>query len=199
MKTNLLKNKFLRVKFILVLLVSLIIAIPVSANEIIRLNQFNNYLEQARDLNASGKPQEAQETLQQARERIHATLLVKSLKNEEIKQIEKEIEEVKGVITENLPTSPPSPSLVPVSSPITMPTELDKEKVCRQANDLLLEIKQACDTKPFPGVDECIEEMESTLEYLGEEDYKKYHMDDKVNNLKDLRSRYLLLENQCGE
>ncbi len=80
-----------------------------------------------------------------------------------------------------------------------MPTELDKEKVCRQANDLLLEIKQACDIKPFPGIEECIEEIESTLEYLGEEDYKKYHMDDKVNNLKDLRSRYLPLKNQCEE
>ena len=218
------KNKLLRVKFILIFLVFLIIAAPVSANEIIRLNQFNNYLKQAQDLNASEKPQEAQEALQQAKEKIHTTLLVKSLKNEEIKQTEKEIEEVrqlmdeevKGTITENLPTPTPFPSIMPknsdnssvvltptpqpaVSSPTTMPTELDKEKVCRQANDLLLEIKQACDIKPFPGIEECIEEIESTLEYLGEEDYKKYHMDDKVNNLKDLRSRYLPLKNQCEE
>lgn len=77
--------------------------------------------------------------------------------------------------------------------------QIDKEEVCRQENDLLLEIKQACDIKPFPGIDECIEEMESTLEYLGEENYKKYHMDEKVNNLKELRSRYLPLKNQCGE
>jgi len=218
------KNKILRVKFIPALLISLIIATPVSANEVIRLNQFNNHLKQAQDLNASEKPQEAQEALQQAKERIHATLLVKTLKNEEIKQTEKEIEEtrqliderVKGVVTEDLPTPTPSPLIMPtnsdnssvvltptppstVSSPTTMPTELDKEKVCRQANDLLLEIKQACDIKSFPGIDECIEETEGKLEYLGEEDYKKYHMDEKVNNLKELRSRYLPLKNQCGE
>lgn len=217
------KNKLLRVKSILALFIFLIITTPVSANEIIRLNQFKDYLKQARDLNASEKPQEAQEALRQAKEKIHITLLVKSLKNEEIEQTEREIEEmrqlmdekVKGVVTENLPTPTPSPSIMPtnsdnspailtptpqptVSSPTT-PTELDQEKICRQANDLLLEIKQVCDIKLFPGIDECIEEMESTLEYLGEEDYKKYHMDEKVNNLKELRSRYLPLKNQCGE
>ncbi|MBU4265228.1 hypothetical protein KKE47_04130 [Patescibacteria group bacterium] len=78
-------------------------------------------------------------------------------------------------------------------------TQADKEEVCRQANDLFLKIKQACDVKPFPGTDECIEELESKLEYLGEENYKKYHMDEKVDNLKELRSRYLTLKNQCGE
>ena len=77
--------------------------------------------------------------------------------------------------------------------------QIDKEKVCRQANDLLSEIKQACDIKPFPGVNECIEETEGKLDYLGEENYKKYHMDDKVSNLKELKSRYLLLKNQCDE
>jgi len=41
--------------------------------------------------------------------------------------------------------------------------------------------------------------MESKRDYLGEEDYKKYHMDEKVNNLKELRSRYLNLKEQCKE
>ena len=235
------KNKILQVKFILALFIFLIIAAPVSANEIIRLNQFNNYLKQAQDLNASEKPQEAQEALQQAKEKIHTTLLVKALKNEEIKQTEKEIEEtrqlidekVKGVVTENLPTPTPSPSIMPtnsdnssvvltptpqptVSLPTTMPTELDKEKVCRQANDLLLEIKQACDIKPFPGIDECIknvereikriENKEGSLSVLDEEHLQSYGIYDRLNKQRELlieltglKSRYLPLENQCGE
>jgi len=78
-------------------------------------------------------------------------------------------------------------------------TQINKEEVCRQANDLLLEIKEACDIKPFPGINECIEETEGKLEYLGEENYKKYHLDDKVDNLKELKSRYLPLKNQCEE
>ncbi|MBU1071503.1 hypothetical protein KKG65_03810 [Patescibacteria group bacterium] len=81
----------------------------------------------------------------------------------------------------------------------TIKNESDKNAICGEANDLLLEIKQACNVKPFPGVDECIAETESKLEYLGEEDYKKYHMDTKVENIKDLRSRYLLLKSQCEE
>ena len=116
------KNKIIQVKFIPALLVFLIVATPVSANEIIRLNQFNNYLKQARDLNASEKPQEAQVVLQRAKEKIYTTLLAKALKNEEIKQTEKEIEAMKQLvdektkkaIIENLPTPLQTPTQTPV-------------------------------------------------------------------------------------
>lgn len=239
---GIIKIKILRSKLISAFLAFLLlIATPVSANEIIRLNQFNNHLKQARDLNASEKPQEAQEALQQAKGKIHATLLVKAFKNEEIKQTEKEIEKmrqlmnerVKGVVTENLTTPTPSPSIMPtnsenssvvltptpqstVSSPTTIPTELDKEKVCRQANDLLLEIKQACDVKPFPGIDECIknveceiekiENREGSLSVLDEEHLQSYGIYDRLDKQRELlieltglKSRYLVFKEQCGE
>lgn len=222
-KINPMTKRILQIKFIPVTLFFLIITTPVSANEIIRLNQFNNYLRQAKDLNASEKPQEAQEVLFQARKKITPTLFVRALKNSEIKQTQEEIEKmkqlvnekIKGVVTE-LSTAIPSQSITPTTpvkstialtpapqptiiSSITVLSEPENEKICRQVNDLLLEIKQGCDVKPFPGVDECIEEMESTKEYLGEEDYKKYHMEEKVNNLKELKSRYLGLKKQCEE
>lgn len=76
---------------------------------------------------------------------------------------------------------------------------IDKEKVCREAEDLLLEIKQNCDVKPFPGIDECIAEIESKKDYLGEEDFIKYHMDEKLSRLKELKSQYLPLKTQCEE
>jgi len=113
-----------------VLLVFLIIATPVSANEIIRLNQFNNHLKQARDLNAFEKPQEAQEALLQAKEKIKSTLLVKALKNDELKQTEKEIKEmrqsvderVKKAINENLVTPSPPPTSTPIPIQLKSPT-----------------------------------------------------------------------------
>jgi len=75
--------------------------------------------------------------------------------------------------------------------------QIDKEEICRQANDLFLEIKRACGIEPFPGVDKCIEEMKP--EYLSEEECEKYGVNDKINNLKELESQYLPLKNQCGE
>lgn len=97
------KNKLLKVKFIPALLVFLVIATPISANEIIKLNQFNNYLKQAQYLNASEKPQEAQEALQQAREEIRTTLFIKALKNKEIKRIENETQQAKPQEKESAP------------------------------------------------------------------------------------------------
>lgn len=89
------KNKLFKAKFIPALVVFLVIATPISANEIIKLNQFNSYLRQAQYLNASEKPQEAQEAIQQAKEKIRTTLFIKALKNEEIKQTENEVQQVK--------------------------------------------------------------------------------------------------------
>ena len=124
------------------LLVFLIIAIPVSANEIIKLNQFNNYLKQVQYLNASKKPQEAQGVLQQAKEKIGTTLLVKALKNEEIKRAEKEIEKMKQLVDENtkkavvknLPTPYPTPiptqskSSTLITAPTLTPTPIPENK-----------------------------------------------------------------------
>lgn len=140
------KNKILQIKFIPALLFFLIIAASVSANEVIKLNQFNNYLKQARDLNTSNKPQEALKVLQQAKEKINTTLLVKVFKNKEIKQTEKEIEEMKQLvdektkkaIVENLPTPFPTPTQTPIpiqSEPLTFiltptltPTPISEDK-----------------------------------------------------------------------
>lgn len=134
------KNKLLQVKFIPAFLVFLIIVTPVSANEIIRFNQFNNYLRQAVVLSAYGKPQEAQESLLLAKERMNATILVKIVKNWEIDRTEKQINEIgqlvdekvkKGVnekrltISSTVPTStltpiqpkPPTPTFRPEDKP----------------------------------------------------------------------------------
>lgn len=78
-------NKILQAKLLLALLIFLVVTAPVSANEIIRLNQFDNYLKQAQDLNTSGKPQQAQEALQEAKEQIHTPpCLLKLLKTEKL-------------------------------------------------------------------------------------------------------------------
>ena len=136
------KNKILQVRFILVLFVCLIIiATPVIANEIIKFNQFNHYLKQAQDLNSFEKPQKAQEALEQAKRKIHATFFIKTLKNKEIKQTEKEIEElrqliderVKKAINENLktlfpiPTSKPTLTLTPIPTSIPIPLSENKQ------------------------------------------------------------------------
>ena len=72
------------------------------------------------------------------------------------------------------------------------------QEACTKADILLIEIKAACDIKPFPGIDECISGIESKLEYLGNEDYKKYHLDEKAKNLKELKSRYLEQKENCS-
>lgn len=97
-KTNILRFKLLFAFLAFLLL----IATPVSANEIIKLNLANKYLNQARDLKAIEKPQEAQEALQLAKDKLHTTLFVKTLKNEEVKQTEKEIEEMKRLEDERI-------------------------------------------------------------------------------------------------
>lgn len=140
------KNKILQIKFMLSLLFFLIIAASVSANEVIKLNQFNNYLKQARNLNTSNKPQEALKVLQQAKEKINTTLLAKVFKNKEIKQTEKEIEKMKQLvdektkkaIIENLPTPFSTPTQTPIpiqSEPLTFvltptltPTPIPEDK-----------------------------------------------------------------------
>ena len=94
------KNKILQAKFIPVLLIFLIIVASVGANEIIRLNQANKYLKQARDLIVSEKPQEALKVLQQAKKKTSVTLFAKVSKNKEIKQIEKEVEKIKQLVDE---------------------------------------------------------------------------------------------------
>lgn len=168
MKTNLV-NKILQIKFIPALLFFLIIAASVSANEVIKLNQFNNYLKQARDLNTSNKPQEALKVLQQAKEKINTTLLAKVFKNKEIKQTEKEIEgmkqlvekKIKKVAMENIPTligtttNPSSISSItlnqnsfPTTNPqptatslLPIPTKIDWEQFNKKLNESLKEVK----------------------------------------------------------
>jgi hypothetical protein len=159
-------KKILQIRFMPVFLLFLIIATPVSANEIIRLNQFNNHLKQAQDLNASEKPQEAQEALFQAQEKITPTLLVKTLKNNEVEQAEREIEEmkqlvdekVKKAIAENLPTPTLTPTQIPTpiqskpltsvptsTSPLPTPTEIDWEQFNKELSESLKEVRSIDD------------------------------------------------------
>lgn len=165
------KNKILQAKFILTFIVFLIIAASVSANEIIRFNQINNHLKQARDLIASEKPQEALKALQQAKEKIKVTLLVKSLKNNEIKQTEKIIEKmkqlvekrIKGVTTENIPAPIKTTTNLSIISPVALnqnsspttnpqptetppppiPTRIDWEQFNKELNESLEEVRSA--------------------------------------------------------
>jgi len=121
--------------------------------------------------------------------------------NSEIEKLSNELEKAK-VNANNLSNQNEefSQVLVTQDKQITeQNAQADRERVCGQANDLLLEIKQVCGVQPFPGVNECIEQAESPLEYLGEENYKKYGIDEKVNNLKELKSRHLNLDEQCKE
>ncbi|MFH1407512.1 MAG: hypothetical protein ABIG91_00520 [Patescibacteria group bacterium] len=96
---RIIKTKIIRFKLLSAFLAFLLLIVtPVSANEIIKLDIANKHLNQARDLKALEKPQEAQEALQQAKNKLHTTLLVKILKNEEVKQTEKEIKEMRQAV-----------------------------------------------------------------------------------------------------
>ncbi|MBI5356658.1 hypothetical protein HZB78_03520 [Candidatus Collierbacteria bacterium] len=118
------KNKLPQVKFMPAFLVFLVIVTLICANEIIKFNQFNNYLKQAVVLSAYGKSQEAQESLRLAKERINTTILVKIIKNWEIDRTEKQIneigqlvdEKVRRVINEEMTTS--SSTSTPTPAPI---------------------------------------------------------------------------------
>ena len=97
---------------------------------------------------------------------------ISSLKNE-VENLDSKIEEAKADVDDLSEQNERALQAVEQQD-----NQINKESICRQVDDLLLEIKQACDIKPFPGVNECIEKMKP--EYLSEEDCEKYGINDKI-------------------
>ena len=127
--------KFLSIKFLLTLLFFFLVT-SVSANEGIRLYQFNKHIEQAKQLKASQDYQGASKTLQEAKDALSSTLVLKSLKKEETQKIENEIkklaeektEEAISVITPSpITTLSPTEASVIINEPIKE-DEIDRVK-----------------------------------------------------------------------
>ncbi len=72
--------------------------------------------------------------------------------------------------------------------------KLAKEEACREADRLLIEIKETCGIMPFPGIDECIHYREEELRDYDRPADWRYHPD----KLKSLKSQYSIFNNQCG-
>jgi len=70
---------------------------------------------------------------------------------------------------------------------------IDREKACRKANELLIEIKEACGITPFPGMDECITKR---INWYTETN-NPFEIN-SANRLKELKSQYLELRQNCN-
>lgn len=151
------KMKILSRKFVSILLF-LLLATPISANEGIRAFQFNKHIRQAGQLKLSQDYQRASEALQKARNTLGSTLILKSLKKAEMERLENEIEEIKKLADEKIkgatindsPIATPSPtstpkrsSLSPTPAPTvaTTPTGIDWEQFNRELNEKLKEVR----------------------------------------------------------
>lgn len=117
------KIKFLTTKFILLALF-LLLTTSVFGYEAVKLHQFNKHIIQAKEEKESEDYQKASETFQKAKDVLGATFFLKSLKKDELEEIDNEIEEiqklaeekVKGVTTNDSPTATPPPMSVPMTT-----------------------------------------------------------------------------------
>ena len=72
--------------------------------------------------------------------------------------------------------------------------EIEKERACREANELLVEIKEVCGMRPFPSIDECIKQRIERAEV----ELKESNLN-RANKLKELKSQYIVFRDQCNE
>lgn len=72
--------------------------------------------------------------------------------------------------------------------------KLIKEEICREADRLLTEIKEACGITPFPGIDECITKRLGYYQETG-----RTAELNRANQLKELKPLYLSAKSQCEQ
>lgn len=86
--------------------------------------------------------------------------------------------------------------------------KISKEEACRQADNLLTQIKSSCGSMPFPGVDECIKKRLDASNWINWQPKpsdpivaakEEQNNLDRAHKMQELKVQYVLYRDQCGE